>query len=336
MIESGKFFVVFKKPDFFSESALAYADLNGLVQAQMLNKKFTDGLAANVANLGGAAIDAGHFVVLDMPLGTLNNILSIQNSMQSYVPFGVGASIDGAYKALRVALKFQKRIELYVPNQTEDLLAKSEEAAPTDTVMPVANEEEINHYLLAEIQAKSQQVDPQQFFGLISEFQQILQNFKINLPTFETMQLTNPSAYSSILDVVNAASQFAQILMQSGVLNTDLGMMMEQQQAQEQAAQEGAPGEEGGEEAASSEDDEGPPTQKAEEPAKKKATREHPIGTVKPSGTTFRIKTPEGWKYASRGLSQGAGGIATPGTGAGTNTEGVEEPQGPVVSVDEK
>lgn len=337
MIESGKYFVVFKKPDFFSENALAYSDLNGLVEAQMLSKKFNEGMSANVTNLGGTTIDAGNYTVMDMPISSLNSLLAIQNSIPTYVPFGVGSTLDGAFKALQVAHKYQKRLELYVPSQTESLLAKSEvdpEQKTPDQVMPQASPEEINSYLLAEIQSKSQQVDPQQFFGLISEFQQILQNFKINLPTIEMMQLTNPNAYSSILDVVNAASQFAQILMQSGILNTDLGMMMEQQQMAEEAAmQEQAAGEEGSEEGPSSEggdsgggDD---PTQKAEEPAKKKASKEHPVGTVKESGTTFRVKTPDGWKYASRGLGQSAGGFATPGTGAGTNTEGIEAPQGP-------
>ncbi len=204
--------------------------------------------------------------------------------------------------------------------------------------MPMASEEEINNSLLAELQAKTHQVDPQQFFGLISEFQQILQNFKINLPTFETMQLTNPSAYSSILDVVNAASQFAQILMQSGVLNTDLGMMMQEQQAQEEAqAQEGEEGE--GEEGDGPPQDEGggedASTQKAEEPAKKKKTTENPIGTTKLSGTTYRVKTKDGWKYASRGLAAGEGGEAVPGTGAGTDTEGIQAPQGPSVVEEE-
>lgn len=340
MIESGKYYVVFKKPDFFSENALAYSDLNGLVEAQVLHKKFNDGIAANVTNLGGTTIDAGSYMVLDMPINSLNSLLNIQNSMQTYVPFGVGSTLDGAYKALQVAQKYQKRLELYIPDQTERMLSKSEEQKQSDTsdqkipdeIMPQASPEEVNDYLLAEIQAKSQQVDPQQFYGLISEFQQILQNFKLNLPTIEMMQLTNPTAYSSILDVVNAASQFAQILMMSGVLNTDLGMMMEQQQMQEQAAQQEEQGGDGGGESEGSEDEsdsDGPPAQKSEEPSKKKASKENPVGTVKPSGTTFRVKTPEGWKYASRGLGQSAGGFATPGTGAGTNTEGVEAPEGP-------
>lgn len=331
MLEQGKFYVIFKKPDFFSELALAHSDFNQLVEAQMLQKKFNEGLSANIVNLGGTSIDAGHFTVLDMPIGSLQNILNIQNSMEAFVPFGIGSSLDGAYKALMVAHRYQKRIELYMPNRTEELL-KAEDMQP-DSLMPMASEEEINQNLLAEIQAKSQQVDPQQFFGLISEFQQILQNFKINLPTFETMQLTNPAAYGSILDVVNAASQFAQILMQSGVLNTDLGMMMQEQQAQEEAmAQEGNPGEEGGEtppEEGGGDSEEAPPS--GDEPAKKKASKNYPTGTVKPSGTTYRVKTPDGWKYASRGLAAGEGGVAVPGTGAGTSTEGVESPQGPQI-----
>jgi len=331
MLENGKFYVVFRKPDFFSELALSHSDMNALVEAQMLQKKFNDGLSANIVNLGGTSIDAGHFTVLDMPIGSLQNILNIQNAMEAHIPFGLGSTIDGAYKALMVAHKYQKRLELYVPDRTEALLNKSEDRAIQDAVLPMATEEEINDSLLAEIQAKAHEVDPQQFFGLISEFQQILQNFKINLPTFETMQLTNPAAYGSILDVVNAASQFAQILMQSGVLNTDLGILMEQQAQQQE--QEAAGQEEGGDSETPSDSggsDEAP-TQKTEEPTKKKATTENPVGTVKISGTTFRVKTKNGWKYASRGLGSGEGGEAIPGTGAGTDTEGVQEPVGPSV-----
>lgn len=337
MIETGKFYICFKKPDFRSESALACSDLNALVEAQQLQKKFTDGMMSNVANLGGSSIDAGQFVVLDMPIGSLQNILNIQNTMPAFVPFGIGSTIEGAYKALQVAHKFQKRLELYVPDQTEQLLNKSEEQQP-DSVMPQATPEDLNEALLAELQAKSQSVNPEEFYGLISEFQQILQNFKINLPTIEMMQFTNPSAYGSILDVVNAASQFAQILMQSGILNTDLGMMMEQQaQMQQQQAAEQQQGDEGGEGPPSDGgDSKEQPASKAEEPAKKKASKEHPIGTVKPSGTTFRVKTPDGWKYASRGLGQGEGGIAQPGTGAGTNTEGIENPQGPQIVMEQE
>lgn len=337
MIEQGKFYVVFKKPDFFSESALSHSDMNGLVEAQFLSKKFNDSLASNVSNLGGTTIDAGHYVVLDMPVSSLNSLLNLQNAFNSYVPFGIGSSIEGAYKAMQVAHKFQKKLELYIPTQTEKLLKSEdhEENAPKtpDMVMPQASPEEVNDHLLAELQAKTHQVDPQQFLGLIGEFQQILQNFKINLPTIEMMQFTNPNAYSAILDVVNAASQFAQVLMQSGVLNTDLGMMMQQQQAeaeaqaqQEQQDAEGGGEEGGGDDSGGSSDG---PTSKGDEPAKKKANKEHPVGTVKQSGTTFRVKTPDGWKYASRGLAAGEGGAAVPGTGAGTGTEGITEPEGP-------
>jgi hypothetical protein len=338
MIETGKYYVCFRKPDFRSEHALACSDLNGLVEAQVLQKKFTDTLMSNVGNLGGSSIDAGNYVILDMPIGSLQNILNIQNSLQAFVPFGIGSTIEGSYKALQVAHKFQKRLELYVPDQTEELLRKSEEKPQPDSVMSQATPEDLNEALLAELQAKSQHVNPEEFYGLISEFQHILQNFKINLPTIEMMQFTNPTAYGAILDVVNAASQFATLLMQSGVLNTDLGMMMQEQAAMEQqASAEQQGGEEGGDAPPSDGGEEKEqPAEKAEEPAKKKASKEHPIGTVKPSGTTFRVKTPDGWKYASRGLGQGEGGVAQPGTGAGTNTEGIENPQGPQIVMEQE
>ncbi len=338
MIQEGRFYVVFRKPDFFAESAIAYSDMNHLVEAQKLQKKFNDGLSANVAHLGGSSIDAGHFTVLDMPLGSLPSLLSIQNSMGTYVAMGVGSSLDGAYKAQQVADKYQRRVELYVPDKTEQLL-KSEQENPdenVDAVFPIASDEEVNEALLAEIKAKSTQIDPQQFQGLIAEFQHILQNFKINMPAIEAMQLTNPTAYASILEVVTAASNFAQILMQSGVLSTDAAVMMEQQQQMEEQAQQA---EQGGE--APPDDsggDEAPPA--ADEPAKKKASHDNAIGTVKLSGKTFRIKTVDEngnptWKYASRGLSQGPGGVAVPGTGAGSAEEGVVAPAGPTMSMDE-
>lgn len=338
MLSEGVYYVVFRKPDFFAESAIAYSDFNHLIEAQKLQKKFNEGLSANVGNLGGSSIDAGQYTVLSMPTGSLPSLLSLQNSMDANVSMGIGSTLDGAYKAQAVACKYGRRVELYVPDKTEQLLKSENPDENVDAVLPMASEEEIHEALMAEMQAKQEQVDPQQFLGLISEFQHILQNFKVNMPTIESMQLTNPAAYSSILEVVNAASQFAQILMQSGVLSTDMAVMMEQQaQAEQQAAgqapaQAEAPAAGGGEE-------EVPP--KAEPDQKKKPNRENAIGTVKLSGKTFRIKTVDEngkptWKYASRGLSQGPGGVAVPGTGAGGAEEGVINPSGPSVFMDEE
>lgn len=332
MLSEGTYYVVFKKPDFFAESAIAYSDFNHLIEAQKLQKKFNEGLSANVGNLGGSSIDAGQYTVLSMPTGSLPSLLSLQNSMDANVSMGIGSTLDGAYKAQAIACKYGRRVELYIPDKTEQLLKSENPDENVDAVLPMASEEEINEALMAEMQAKQEQVDPQQFLGLIAEFQHILQNFKVNMPAIESMQLTNPAAYSSILEVVNAASQFAQILMQSGVLSTDMAVMMEQQAAGQDPEAQEAPAEGGGEE-------EAPP--KAEEPEKKKPNRENAIGTVKLSGKTFRIKTigedgKPAWKYASRGLSQGPGGVAVPGTGAGGAEEGVVAPSGPSTFMDEE
>ncbi len=262
------------------------------------------------------------------------------------MPFGVASTIEGAYKANKVAHKFQKRLELYVPEKTENLL-KTEPYDPhqnPDVLMQQATPEEINGNLLAELQAKTHQVDPQEFFGLINEFQQVLQNFKLNLPTIEMMQLTNPNAYGAILDVVNSASQFAQVLMQSGVLNTDLGNMLQQQQMQQEAEQQAQQQPEEGGESEEEGDDSGGESKggsskkddskkkskgKPDESPKAKGSRDKPVGTVALSGATYRVKTSDGWRYASKGLGQGPGGEAIPGVGAGSSEEGVEEPQGP-------
>jgi len=332
MMSEGFYYVVFRKPDFFAESAIAYSDFNHLVEAQKLQKKFNEGLSANVGNLGGSSIDAGSYTVLSMPTGSLPSLLSLQNSMDAHVAMGVGSTLQGAYAAQKVAVKYQRRVELYVSDKTEQLL-KSEPEENVDAVRPIATEEQVNEALLAEIQAKQAQVDPQQFMGLIAEFQHILQNFKVNMPTIEAMQLTNPAAYSSILEVVNAASQFAQILMQSGVLSTDMAVMMEQQAQMEQQAAGAEQDPEGGAPPSEGDSEEAPP--EAEPDQKKKPNRENAVGTVKISGKTFRIKTSDGWRYASKGLGAGEGGEAVPGVGAGSSEEGVTEPSGPSVFMDE-
>lgn len=344
MIKDGRFFIVFKKPDFSVESALSNSDLNGLVDSQNLSKKFNDSIIANTSVIGGTAIDAGPFVLLNLPLSSLQNVLNIQNSIPVHCSFGVGSTIDGAYTAWKVAQRYGKRIEMYVPGKTEHLI-KAE--IPQDDVMPqMATDEQVNDALISELHAKQLTVNPQDFYGLLGEFQQVLQNFKLNLPTIEMLQLTNPQMYASILDVVMSASNFAQALMQSGVLNPDLGQMLDQQAQAEQQAQmeqepEGNPEEdESGGEQESEEDSK--KKVDVEEPAKNKPSKEFPIGTTKQSGKSYRIRTlnpetgePE-WRYVGRGMIAGASGFPEPGeAGSSGGQEGVAEAQGPQVIEEE-
>jgi hypothetical protein len=280
-----------------------------------------------------------------MPISSLNSLINLQNSVPFFCQFGVGSTLDGAYKALLNAQQNGKKIETYVPHKTEGMISKSDENdVKSDLVQqPDLSSQEANSFLLAELQAKAHSIDPDHFAGLIQEFQQVLQNFKLNLPGIEAMQLTNPQAYQAILNVVMSTSNLAQSLLESGILNSDLANVYKQQEeaeAQQQQEQE-APPEEAGppsdQEPAAEKDEK---VAEAEPPAKKKASTQFPVGTVKLSGLTYRIKTIDEngnptWRYASKGLSSGPGGVPVPGAKAGTAKEGIEDPAGAVVTEDE-
>ena len=312
MITEGRFFIVLRVPTFMAESHIAAGDLSSLINSQTLQKKFNSTLQNYITNWGGTSIDVGSYKVLDVPLGQLNQVINFQNALNPAIPIGIGSTIDGAHKALAVAIQENKPLSLYVPGKTEDILAgkinKAEESFEPDVQAP-PYEENIEQALNAHIQAMAKEVDPEQFAGLVEDFQMILQNFKINMPAFETMQVTNPAAYSSILEVVGAASNLAQMLLESGILNTDAAMMIQHQHEQEE--QQAAEGEEGG-------DDTGNDVGGSPDDNEAKASKNVPVGTVKKFGSGWRIKTKDdGWKYVNRGLGQGEGGEAVAGTSAG-------------------
>ncbi len=340
MIKSGKFFIVLSKPNFMSSAALSNADMNALVDSQQVRSKFEETLRASVVNWGGSVMDAGQHLVVELPVSCLQNVMVLQDRLPAFAAFGVGSSLDGAFCALQVADKYDKRIELYIPDKTENLLKSEPEQ---DDVMQVATPEEINSSLIAELHAKTQAISPEDFQGLLQEFQTVLMNFKVNLPTIETLQVTNPGMYGSILDVVNSATNFAHLLMQAGILNTDLGMLLQQQEAEQAAmqAQEGGEGEggeapePGGSDAPPKSDGDKKKSSKPVEPHKLKAFTDIPINSVRRSGKSYRIKTIDPatgevvWRYAGKGLSQGPDGTMVPGAAAGAEggQAGVQEAQ---------
>ncbi len=323
-----------------SSAALTNADMNALVDNQQIRTEFEGTLRASVTSWGGQVMDAGQHLVVELPVSCLQNVMLLQDRLPAFAAFGVGSTLDGAFCALQVADKYDRRVELYIPDKTENLL-KSE--IEQDDVMLVASPEQVNDHLLAELHAKTQSISPEDFQGLLSEFQQVLMNFKVNLPTIETLQVTNPGMYGSILDVVNSATNFAHILMQAGILNTDLGTLLQQQEAEQAAmqTQEGAEGEGG--EAPESGSSDAPPksdgdkkkSSKPTEPNKLKAFTDIPINSVRRSGKSYRIKTIDPntgevvWRYAGKGLSQGPDGTMVPGAAAGAEggQAGVQEAQ---------
>lgn len=333
MIQAGKYYVALKRPDFGASSGLSGSDLSALVEAQRNQSKLIGTLSASVSNMGGSSVEVGNFIVLEMPLGSLGKLSDLQRSCNVLMPFGVGSTINGAYLALQVAEKYGKSMELYVPGKTENLF-KNEE--------PISPEQDAEHAIQAELQAKAHQVSPEQFMGILTEFQVILQNFKANLPSIEILQITNPAAYSAILDVVNASSMFADSLLQSGILSPDLAVAAQQQaqMAAEQAMQEDGEGEAPPEDGDSEGDSEEESKKKTEEGSSEelKPNNQYPLGSIRPAARGFRIKVKNpdgtiGWKYASSGLGPDGAGGAGPAVGAGSrggevlpDEPGVEEP----------
>lgn len=309
MVTEGVFYLVFRKPSLATESKIANGDLTALINAQMIQDKLNNTISGYCTNFGAQTLDVGGFKVLTVPLGFLGNVKNMQENLPVSIAMGIGSTIDGAYLALQLAQKNNKPLELYVKGKTEKELglAKSEGQEP-DLVQPPEYHENVEQALDAQIRAAGHQIDPDAFAGLVQDFQMILQNFKITLPSIETMQVTNPTAYSAILDVVQASSSLAQMLLESGILNSDAAMMVQHQAEQEdQQNQDEQPEEDKGDIGGSPNDEN-----------KAKASKNLPVGTVKRYSSGWRIKTSDGsWKYVNHGVARGADGGIGPGASAG-------------------
>ena len=308
MITTGTFYAVLRKPSFQAEANIANGDFKRLVEAQQYQKVFNDTISNYLINWGATCIEMNSFKVLECPLGVLDQIKTFQNSLPVTICLGIGSTMEGAYKALLLAEKKQTTLELYVAGKTEQDLgfAKSEDAPAPDMVQPPAFHENVEQALDAQIRAAGHKIQPDEFAGLVESFQMVLQNFKLNMASFESLQVTNPTAYASILDVVQASSQMAQMLLESGILNTDAAMMA-QHQNDVQEQQQGDGEEEDPNAMGGSPDDD-----------KAKASKNLPVGTVKRYASGWRIKTKDGgWKYVNRGLGRGEGGEIAAGTSAG-------------------
>lgn len=175
---------------------------------------------------------------------------------------------------------------------------------------PVSNidlpqyKEIINEQLIAEIEDKITQIDPKIFQGIVAELAELMEEFKGNLSQLQMLQFTSPDTYNNILSIFQTLTTLAQIMLINGDLPTDSDVVSQQvaQQIQEVAGSQS--GESG---SGAPEEGEGGPD----------GRNTAPIGTIKwvnVNGTMRpRVKTADGWKYATSGFGGSAGRPSTGG-----------------------
>lgn len=165
-------------------------------------------------------------------------------------------------------------------------------------------EEQVNHELNEAIKDDIRAVDPKVFEGVVEDLAQLMQEFKDQLPVYELLQFTNPDAYQGILKIVNTLTILSQLMLQNGDLPTDHDVVS--QQMQEEIVQDV--------QAQGQEDGGGAANQDAA-----KTSTAVPIGSIRYNGVGGRprIKTANGWKYVTKGLSGGSG--AAPANQGGPN-----------------
>jgi len=155
----------------------------------------------------------------------------------------------------------------------------------------------INEKLISEIEDKITQIDPQIFEGIVAELAELLEEFKGNLSQLQMLQFTSPDAYNNILQIMQTLTTLAQIMLINGDLPTDQDVVSQQvsQQIQDVAQSQQASVAPGG----------------GEEQKVGDGRGTVPIGTIKwvNQGGKMRprVKTSEGWKYATQGFGGSAG-----------------------------
>ncbi len=159
--------------------------------------------------------------------------------------------------------------------------------------------EMINEKLIAEIEDKITQIDPKIFQGIVAELAELMEEFKGNLSQLQMLQFTSPDAYNNILSIFQTLTTLAQIMLVNGDLPTDQDVVSQQvaQQIQDVAGAQSQeqPSSGGGEQGDDGVD----------------GRNTAPIGTIKwvnVNGTMRpRVKTADGWKYATSGFGGSAG-----------------------------
>jgi len=71
------------------------------------------------------------------------------------------------------------------------------------------------------------------FKDKVSDIETVLNNFKNHLSAFEMIQVTNPNAYESLLELASCMINLAQILLENGVLKTDKEVEKDQELKEE-------------------------------------------------------------------------------------------------------
>jgi len=191
-----------------------------------------------------------------------------------------------------------------VPGVANGVQQAPEGQEPTNIDLP-QYKEIINEKLIAEIEDKITQIDPKIFQGIVAELAELMEEFKGNLSQLQMLQFTSPDTYNNILGIFQTLTTLAQIMLVNGDLPTDSDVVSQQvaQQIQDVAGQQasGDSAPEGGGESDDGVDGRGTA----------------PIGTIKwvnVNGTMRpRVKTADGWKYATSGFGGSAGRPATGG-----------------------
>ncbi len=186
---------------------------------------------------------------------------------------------------------------------TQDGVQQMPSEQPASNIDLPQYKEIINEKLIAEIEDKITQIDPKIFQGIVAELAELMEEFKGNLAQLQMLQFTSPDAYNNILSIFQTLTTLAQIMLVNGDLPTDSDVVSQQvsQQIQDVASAQAT-----GADAGATQEDDGVDGRNTA-----------PIGTIKwvnVNGTMRpRVKTAEGWKYATSGFGGSAGRPATGG-----------------------
>lgn len=185
----------------------------------------------------------------------------------------------------------------------QDGVQQTQSTSETNVIDLPQYKEIINEKLIAEIEDKITKIDPKVFQGIVAELADLIEQFKGNLAQLQMLQFTAPDTYNNILSIFQTLTTLAQIMLVNGDLPTDSDVVSQQvaQQIQDVAQQQASSPEGGG-----GEQDDGVDGRNVA-----------PVGTVKwvnVNGTMRpRVKTAEGWKYATSGFGGSPGKPATGG-----------------------